>query len=775
MPPERAPVREISYLDFELDLSPAVDGVYPLRVIRSPIGEARATLALPFDVAALATRLPALTETLLQPRDVALAGSSGARSDLPPEAQSAQALGRTLFDALLPDDLNNLYDGSVQAAAREGKGLRIKLRIAPPELATLPWEYLYDRRRDEYVCLSRGTPVVRYIEQPQPIPPLQVATPLRILGVVATPSDLGRLDVAQEQARLESALTALRASGTVELHWLENPTWRDLQRTIWQSEWHIFHFIGHGGFDTQSGSGLIALTNEAGLSEPLSAQQLARLLGDHGPLRLALLNACQSARSNAFNLFGGTAVSLVQRGTPAVVAMQYPISDGAAIEFARTFYEALAAMIPIDAAVAEARKAISFTSAATTEWGVPVLFMRSADGVIFTGAADAPPAPSLESLLAELNAAGAQAEWDSAIDLGRRILTLDPAQPAARARLFATYIARGQRKIWHDEGVGAQEDFEAALALDPQNPIGVYWRGLSYDLQGDHERAAAEIGQAVQQLTAALEREPQRADYQLTLGECYLWQRQYDPAIAQLTRAIELGATTAEAYTARGRAYEASNSFDLAIADLTRAIELSPQIAEAYAIRSDCFNHQRRYEQAVADLSEAIKLDPDNDEYYITRASSFYTLGDNERAIADLTRALEIDPRDAQVYYLRGVSYHQAVFNGQPIGDYERAIADFTQAIALDAQDADFYAGRANSLYQSAKLRPNPEALTQAIADFTQAIALEPQNGELYYARGLAYNLQRDRNAAQRDFKQAVDRGYARAKSELDWWRRLFG
>ena len=63
--------------------------------------------------------------------------------------------------------------------------------------------------------------------------------------------------------------------------------------------------------------------------------------------------------------------------------MQYEITDRAAIEFARTFYEAVSDEMPLDAAVAEARKAISVSIADTVEWGTPVLFMRSPDGVLF--------------------------------------------------------------------------------------------------------------------------------------------------------------------------------------------------------------------------------------------------------------------------------------------------------------------------------------------------------------------------------------------------------
>ena len=122
------------------------------------------------------------------------------------------------------------------------------------------------------------------------------------------------------------------------------------------------------------------------------------MLADHRSLRLVLLNACEGARGSERDIFSSTASILVRRGLPAVLAMQYEITDQAAIEFARAFYEALADGLPVDAAVAEARKAVSLAVTNTVEWGTPVLYMRSPDGVIFDlGKALARPTPAPEN------------------------------------------------------------------------------------------------------------------------------------------------------------------------------------------------------------------------------------------------------------------------------------------------------------------------------------------------------------------------------------------
>ncbi|MCB0231437.1 MAG: CHAT domain-containing protein, partial [Anaerolineae bacterium] len=166
-----------------------------------------------------------------------------------------------------------------------------------------------------------------------------------------------------------------------ELVWLPGQTIQDLQTALQGGPWHVFHFVGHAAADGGSGEGVLLLADEQGKPDPLSATQLGRLLADQRSLRLAVLNACQGAKGNEQSLFSSLAAGLVRRGLPAVLAMQYDISDRAAVEFTGSFYSALAANLPIDAATSEGRKAIAALESA--EWGTPLLIMRAPDGVIW--------------------------------------------------------------------------------------------------------------------------------------------------------------------------------------------------------------------------------------------------------------------------------------------------------------------------------------------------------------------------------------------------------
>jgi hypothetical protein len=367
----------MSELDFELEVDATGDGDYEVAVLQSPVGEARTRIHFPFNELELKVRLQAL--------ELALLRSGGTRRALAsPEEETVRDFGRALFDALIDGDVRSRFDASIADAERRGEPLRIKLRFNAPELASLPWEFLCDRRQPDYLVLSASTPLVRYVEVPKAMRPMTVSAPLRMLGLVASPKDLGELDVARERSRIEDATADLRERGLLELHWLERGTFRELQQSLWGAQkWHIFHFAGHGGFDSSRGEGLVAFADEDGKTDLIRASELGRLLGDHRPLRLAVLNACEGARGSDHDLFSSTAATLVQRGTPAVVAMQYEITDDAAKEFSRSFYEGVAASLPVDLAMAEARKSVAHEITNSLEWGTPVLFMRSPDGVLF--------------------------------------------------------------------------------------------------------------------------------------------------------------------------------------------------------------------------------------------------------------------------------------------------------------------------------------------------------------------------------------------------------
>jgi CHAT domain len=260
-----------------------------------------------------------------------------------------------------------------------------------PELADVPWEFLHNATSNQFLSLSPDTPLVRYLDLPLAARPLAVTPPIRVLVMISSPTDFPQLDVAAEWDRLNSALHDLIERGLVSLTRLPSASLGSLQRPLRLSQYHIFHFIGHGGFDEQAQDGALLLEDARGRGRLVSGQDLGVMLTGHRSLRLVILNACEGARSSSSDPFAGVAQTLIQQAIPAVIAMQFEITDDAAITFAHEFYGAVADGYPVDAALAESRRAI-FAQGNEFEWATPVLYMRSPNGQLFRLARTSPEA-----------------------------------------------------------------------------------------------------------------------------------------------------------------------------------------------------------------------------------------------------------------------------------------------------------------------------------------------------------------------------------------------
>ena len=363
-------MKDVSYQNFDLKIW-RTEGVYCAQVLYSDAGESSCVFTLPFSE----DKLESLIAKLGPARRVRTLKAS--------DMDAAKTLGGELYKNVLAGEIGNSLSRSIETAARKGERLRIRLRLTEvPELANLPWEFLYDERANRFLVLSYKTSIVRYLEMSQPIPPLAVKPPLRVLVMASSPHGYEALSVEKEWDNLRTALGGM-AGGLIAVERLKEATLSGLQSRLSQdSPCHVFHFIGHGGFDLRTGKSVLVMEDNNRQASFVDGNRLGVVLHNHNSLRLTILNACEGATAAPRDVFSGVAQSLIRHEIPAVIAMQFEISDDAAITFASGFYKALAGSKPVDAALLDARLAI-FAAANGVEWGTPVLYMRSPDGRIF--------------------------------------------------------------------------------------------------------------------------------------------------------------------------------------------------------------------------------------------------------------------------------------------------------------------------------------------------------------------------------------------------------
>ncbi|MCD4670308.1 MAG: CHAT domain-containing protein, partial [Actinomycetia bacterium] len=352
--------------------------------------------------------------------------------------------GSRLFKAIFKDEVWDCLSKSLHETNRQEEiGLRIRLRLLDaPQLADVPWEYLYIPAHKRFLALSVDTPIVRYLRLSEGIKPLSVSLPLNVLVMISNAKDYPSLDVNREWDKLKEALCDLEHKGLIKLELLESATLSALQHQLRNDEYHVFHFIGHGGFDNQTQEGVLILEDEEGNGRKVNGQKLGTILHDEQTLRLVVLNACEGARTSPIDPFAGTAQSLVQQGIPAVIAMQFEITDKAAITLSHTFYESIAEGYPVDYSLAEARKAInSEQDFNSVEWGTPVLYMRSSDGHIF----DIDQIPILKN---EAKDAMENKDWKTAITRWQAALDIDKDSIEAKRGLKRARWMKYRLRLW---------------------------------------------------------------------------------------------------------------------------------------------------------------------------------------------------------------------------------------------------------------------------------------------------------------------------------------
>jgi WD40 repeat protein len=296
-----------------------------------------------------------------------------------------KSFGGKLYQALFPNKINAHWHATKAGAAAAGNGVRLRLIFELPELAALPWEFLYNESTNTFIANDTQTALSRYLDVPQSNRGLGVAhRPLKILLVISRPKNLPKLDTTGEESLIREALAKHTNAGTIEIDVVNEPTIRNLTQQLRAKPYNVFHFIGHGDFENNRG--MMALLGTDGQARLVDEEDFANLFLGNPSIGLAILNSCNGAASSSYQAMTGVAPNLVRRGLPAVIAMQYSIRDTTAKQFADEFYRTLALGWPVDAALQTTRNAISIeVGTDQRDFATPVLYMRAKDGVILCG------------------------------------------------------------------------------------------------------------------------------------------------------------------------------------------------------------------------------------------------------------------------------------------------------------------------------------------------------------------------------------------------------
>ena len=359
-PTEEPPMNEI-YTDFELHITPQGHAT-----ARSEEGDSPSV--------PVATAVPTalrLTQELIEQRKT--------------NVELLRIFGQGLYELLFPGPIHAHLQQTEAAARAHGAKLRLRLRIEHDALASLPLEFLYRALGGYFFAINPGTVLSRYLNVPLP---MQRATrgdrPLHLLTIIADPTDQVRLPPAEWEAIVRDALKTPLAQKLLTLQVVKRATRREIRDALLEKKPDMVQFVGHGIYENGKGS-LALVDDKSNQTWLVDDERFASMfLGADDHLGLVSLATCESAKSDSPQGFLGIAPRIVQRGVPAVIAMQYSVFIKTAQIFLEDFYTSLAASKPLDWAVQAARNAISQDLGLDNrEFATPVLFMRAKDGRVF--------------------------------------------------------------------------------------------------------------------------------------------------------------------------------------------------------------------------------------------------------------------------------------------------------------------------------------------------------------------------------------------------------
>jgi serine/threonine-protein kinase len=216
---------------------------------------------------------------------------------------------------------------------------------------------------------------------------------------------------------------------------------------------------------------------------------------------------------------------------------------------------------------------------------------------------------------------------------------------SAEAHTSLAHVKGTQDWDW----LGAEREFQRAIALDPRYPTAHHWYAMSSLAPlGRLDDALAEMAmaQALDPISSIIARDLARIHY---------YRQDYDAALEQCDHAIELNPHFTPAYWMLGLVQEQRGDFDESAAAFQRAIQLSPQSPLMQAALGRTLALSGKRSEALRILRELQEL---AEKRYVSPfeiASLHFALGESDRAFDWLTKAfqdrcfelicLKVDPR----------------------------------------------------------------------------------------------------------------------------------
>lgn len=325
-------------------------------------------------------------------------------------------------------------------------------------------------------------------------------------------------------------------------------------------------------------------------------------------------------------------------------------------------------------------------------------------------------------------------EYDAAIESFTQALSHERMLDSARADAL---MLRGEANLEKGNVDEALADLGASLELDPQDIRALTLRGRARMQQGDLDGASADFTAVIESFnrralasvlakrnTAVPEEYVRLAGRShLGLGEIALYEERYQEALDHFDKAVGLAPYEPEFYLMRGGALRLMEQEEFAAQDLATFEELSddnatlePEARLAPLKLKESIRLFEAGEYAASErlAGEAIQINPNYPAAYRRRGLARLQQGEIQQAETDFDEAIASDPDNLEAWLYRSYTRMEAQ-------QYEDALTDINHVLGMQP---DWLEAR---LYRGMVLSKSDRHL-EALEDFEAVLAERPDD-----------------------------------------------
>jgi tetratricopeptide (TPR) repeat protein len=286
---------------------------------------------------------------------------------------------------------------------------------------------------------------------------------------------------------------------------------------------------------------------------------------------------------------------------------------------------------------------------------------------------------------------------------------------------------------------GAQEQFDKALELDPNNAMAHSGMGmvLLNRLQSSSMTYARNrdsmLKQAETECRTALNTDPAMPEAHYTLGQVYKEEGNLNAAVNEFQAAVQSDPNYSEAYAGLGMAKLMEGSLSEASSAFHRAIRINSGNSTAHYGMGRVLLAQGRVDEALKELNTSAYQFPNSAPLHLALGQAYSTQGNNNAALKEYRQSIAIKPENPDAYL--GIA---DIREGR--GDLELSIAELRSGIEMMPNNIDLHMRVANEDLQL-------EKLDDAVKEYTTVLNSNPGSADA--AKGLtrAYYLKAQKEA----------------------------